>query len=66
MPRSRSRCGRDRPDAPQRIDRQRLEEALDALGRDDRQAVGLLPAEAILARNLFGATPADAVRPVAP
>ena len=32
-----------RADAPQRVDRQPLEELLDAFGRDDGQAVGLLP-----------------------
>ena len=32
-----------RADAPQRVDRQLLQELLDALGRDHRQAVGLLP-----------------------
>ena len=51
----------DRADAPQRVDRQLLQELLDALGRDHGQPVGLFQPEAIFARNLFGATPAEAV-----
>ena len=43
MPRSRSRCAVTGPTPHKRIDRQRLEEALDPLRRDHRQAVRLLP-----------------------
>src|SRR5262249_15474702 len=42
------------PDAPERIDGEPLEEALDALRRDDRQAVGLLPARRDLGEELVG------------
>ena len=52
MPRSRSRCGGHRPDAPQRVDRQLLQKRLDALGRDHRQAVRLLPARRDLREEL--------------
>ena len=44
MPRARSLRRRHRADAPQRVDRQLLQERLDPLRADHRQAVGLLPA----------------------
>ena len=43
---------RDRPDAPERIDRQLLQERLDALGRDHGQAVRLLPRRRDLRQEL--------------
>ena len=55
---------RDRSHAPQRVDRQVLEERLHAFGAMTVRPSGLRQPEAILARNLLGATPADAVRPV--
>ena len=44
--------GGDRPDAPQRVDRQLLQERFDALRADDRQAVRLLPAGGDLRQKL--------------
>ena len=55
MPRARSLRGGDRADAPQRVDRQALQEVLDALRRDDGQAVGLLPAGRDLREELVRA-----------
>ena len=43
---------RHRPDAPQRVDRQLLQERLDALGRDHRQAVRLAPGRRDLREEL--------------
>ena len=63
MPRARSLLRGDRTDAPQRVDRQLLQERLDALGAITVRPSGFFQPDAILARNLFGATPADAVRP---
>ena len=54
MPCSRSLRGRHRADAPQRVDRQALQEALDPLGRDHGQAVRLLPARGDLRQELVG------------
>jgi hypothetical protein len=50
-------------DAPQRVDRQLLQERLDRVRADHGQAVGFFQPDAIFARNLLGATPADEVRP---
>ena len=41
-----------RADAPERLDRQLLQEALDALGRDDGEPVGLFPAGGDLGEEL--------------
>jgi hypothetical protein len=41
-----------------------LEEPFDPLGRDDGEAVGLLPAGRDLGEELVGRHAADAVRPV--
>ena len=54
---ARCRCARSLravtgPDAPQRVHRQLLQERLDALGADHRQAVGLLPAGGDLGEKL--------------
>ena len=52
------------PDAPQRIDRQLLQErARRAPGGITVSPSGFFHPEAIFARNLLGATPAEAVRP---
>jgi hypothetical protein len=45
---------RDGPHAPQRVDRQLLEERVDALGRDDREAVRLPPRRRDLGEELVG------------
>ena len=43
---------RDRSDAPERLDRKLLQETLDALGCDHRQAVGFAPARGDLGQEL--------------
>ena len=52
MPRARSLRAVTGPDAPERVDRQLLQERLDALRADDRQAVRLLPARGDLREEL--------------
>ena len=52
IPCARSRSRGDRADAPQRVDWQPLEKAFDALGRDHRQAIRLVPARRDLGQKL--------------
>ena len=56
---------RDRSHATQRVDWQLLKKRSTRSGGMTVRPSGFFQAEAILARNLFGATPADAVSPVA-
>ena len=50
-------CRGLRPDAPERIDGQRLQKLLDAVGRDHREAVGLAPARRDLGEKLVRRDP---------
>ena len=52
MPAARSLPAVTGPDAPERVDRQLLQEALDPFGRDDGQAVRLLPVGGDLGEEL--------------
>ena len=65
MPRARSFLAVTGPTPHRRIDRQRCRNGSTRSGAMTVRPSGFFHPDAIFARNLFGATPADAVRPVA-